>query len=282
MADEHPVAFVLSSAARMVSIEIGMLAALAKHGVHPDLIVGASAGALIGGIFAAQPDVRGVSAVGRFWKNSFAAPGRAGALLLSLLPLVSAKARHKAQESLGDTLDRCLAVTDFEALPVHFECVAFDLKSGVERWFDSGPLKPPLLASAAAPRLAPPVTIGGSVYVDGGMVNPIPVDRAIRLGARTVYVLSVNDLRRPLHLHRTCWESALIETALRHRARKALADPPSGVKVHLLPTGQDRPAEGLALVRLAYGLNFEDPQRDGELRIQRAYRATTRYLQATV
>lgn len=54
---------------------------------------------------------------------------------------------------------------------------------------DSGPLIPAVLASAALPGLYPPVRIDGRDLVDGGVVSNLPVDQALRMGARSVVVL---------------------------------------------------------------------------------------------
>ena len=59
-------------------------------------------------------------------------------------------------------------------------------------------LVPAVLASSAVPGLLPPVPIDGEHFIDGGVVNSIPVGRAVELGATTVWVLQVGRVDRPL------------------------------------------------------------------------------------
>src|SRR5436853_478438 len=82
-----------------------------------------------------------------------------------------------------------------------------------------GVLVPAVLASCAVPGLLPPVEVDGEHYFDGGLVHSIPVGRAIELGARTVYVLQVGRIERPLAPPRRLWEVGLVafEIARRHR-----------------------------------------------------------------
>src|SRR4029077_6801262 len=79
----------------------------------------------------------------------------------------------------------------FEDLDVPFQCVAASIEKAAEHWFSSGPLADAILASAAVPGVLPPVEIDGEHFVDGGIVNSIPISRAVELGATEVYVLQV-------------------------------------------------------------------------------------------
>ena len=76
-------------------------------------------------------------------------------------------------------------------VPVHV--VTTDLDHGVARWWSSGPAPTVLYASACLPGLFPPVVLEGSRHVDGGVLEPVPVRRAVDLDARTVYVLGHVD-----------------------------------------------------------------------------------------
>ncbi len=81
---------------------------------------------------------------------------------------------------------------------VEFQCVAASIERSAEQWFSSGSLVEPILASSSVPGLFPPVEIGGEHYIDGGIVNSIPVRRAFDLGATTIYVLQVGRIERKL------------------------------------------------------------------------------------
>jgi NTE family protein len=117
--------------------------------------------------------------------------------------------------------------------------VAASIERAAEHWFTKGPLIEALLASSAVPALFPPFEIEGEHFYDGGLVNSVPLARAVDLGARDIYVLQVgrieSQLRPPKRLH----EAALIsfEIARRHRFTTAVETLPEGIELHLLPSG---------------------------------------------
>ena len=149
------------------------------------------------------------------------------------------------------------------------------IERAAEHWFADGPVVDAVLASAAVPGIWPPVEIGGEHFIDGGIVNSIPVSRAVALGARRIYVLHVGRLDRPLEPPRWPWEVALVafEVARRHRFLGDLAALPKDIDVHVLPTGQRDPPRFTDLSQFRY--------RDTSgvaARIERAYEASVRYL----
>ena len=79
----------------------------------------------------------------------------------------------------------------------------------------------------------PPVKIGEEHYIDGGIVNSIPVGRGVALGATSIYVLQVGRLERPLQPPRWPWEVGLaaFEVARRHRFAHDLHSLPETVKL---------------------------------------------------
>jgi hypothetical protein len=96
-----------------------------------------------------------------------------------------------------------------------------------------------VLASCAVLGILPPVKIGDEHFIDGGIVNSIPVARAVALGATTIYVLQVGRLEKPLTPPRGPWEVGLVafEVARRHRFACDLTSLPDGIRLHVLPTG---------------------------------------------
>jgi NTE family protein len=155
--------------------------------------------------------------------------------------------------------------------------VAASIERATAHWFSSGPVVPAVLASAAVPGLLPPVRVGEEHFLDGGLVHSIPVGRAVSLGARTVYVLHVGRIERPLEVPRRPWEVGLVafEIARRHRFAEDMASLPPEVTVHVLPAGTDGQVRGADLSQLRY----RDVSRIDE-HIQRAYAATVAYLAA--
>ena len=75
---------------------------------------------------------------------------------------------------------------------------AASIERAAEHWFVAGPIVPAIVASAAVPGLLPPAKVGDEHYLDGGIVNSIPLGRAVALGADVVYVLQVGRIDRPL------------------------------------------------------------------------------------
>jgi len=130
-----------------------------------------------------------------------------------------------------------------------------------------------VLASCAVPGLLPPVAVDGQHYFDGGLVDSIPVGKALALGARTVYVLHVGRIERPLTAPRRPWEVGLVafEIARRHRFHEEMAALPGDVRVHVLPSGADKRPPDLAQLR------YRDRASVGAS-MERAYQASVRYL----
>jgi NTE family protein len=124
----------------------------------------------------------------------------------------------------------------------------------------------------------PPVRIGDEHYLDGGLVNSIPVGRAVALGARVIYVLQVGRIEQPLTPPRRPWEVATVafEIARRHRFASDMARLPDDVEVHVLPTGLGRPGGDRELDNLS-PLAYRNFGRTAG-RIDRAYDATRDYL----
>jgi NTE family protein len=161
---------------------------------------------------------------------------------------------------------------------VPFQCVAASIERTAEHWFTEGVLADVVLASCAVPGVLPPVAIGEEHFIDGGIVNSIPVDRAVRLGAKTVYVLQVGRLEQPLRPPRWPWEVGLVafEVARRHRFATDLVSLADRVALHVLPTGG---SAAPAYNDLAAQLRVRRIARSVPSQIETSYRASLRYLQ---
>jgi NTE family protein len=231
------VAFVLGGGGVLGASEVGMLQALLEGGVVPDLVVGTSVGAINGAVLADAPSGDTVSRLADLWLG-LSGDTVFGGASLSRLRGVARTALHSG-DSLRELLAGHLSAARFEDLAVPFECCAASIQRAAEHWFASGPLVDAVLASCAVPGLFPAVEIDGEHYLDGGLVNSVPVGRAVELGARTVYVLHVGRLERPLEPPRRPWDVATVafEIARRHRFARDMAAVPPDVQVHLLPSG---------------------------------------------
>jgi NTE family protein len=267
-------AFVLGGGGVLGAHEVGMLQALAEAGIRPDVVVGTSVGAINGAFVAADP----AGAAGRLselWKGAHLQRAFSGTLLGRAARLARSGTHLHAIEPLRQMLDDGLPAKDFADLRLPFNCVAASIERASARWFTRGPLVPAVLASCAVPGLLPPVEIDGEHYFDGGLVDSIPVGRAAELGARTVYVLHVGRIERPLAPPERLWEVGLVafEIARRHRFHEEVSSLPDEVTVHVLPSGATPRPPDLAQLRYR-------SKSDVDANIERAYEASVRYLAA--
>jgi len=216
-----------------------MLRALAERGVKPDLVLGTSVGAVNGAFFAADPTLAGVERLTELWRDPTWSERSAGAALRRLGTLARSGTHVQSLGEMRAQLAKLLPVDRVEELQVRFQCVAASIERAAEHWFQTGPLADVVLASCAVPGLLPPVPIDGEHFIDGGIVNSIPVSRAVMLGARRIYVLQVGRVEQPLKPPRWPWEVGLVafEVARRHRFAHDLHSLPDGVELHVLPTG---------------------------------------------
>ena len=252
-----------------------MLHALMKHGVQPDLIVGTSVGALHGAVVASEPSVASVERLEAAWRELAALGVLGSSWFTDATILLRTRTHLRSSDPLRRLAARLLGVETFEDLAVHFECVAACIERSAEHWFSSGPLVDAILASSAVPGILPPVQIDGEHFIDGGLVNSVPLDRALALGADEIFVLHVGRLDQKLSVPRRLRDVAMVafEIARRNRFVRDLARVPAGVSVHVLPTGDPSPPAYNDLTQLRYR-NFRRTDR----RIAWAYAATDAYL----
>jgi NTE family protein len=266
-------AFVLGGGGVLGAAEVGMLRALLERGIKPDLIVGTSVGAVNGAAVAADPTETAIHRLAEVWASPATKEIYGDSYARQLRRFASRSHLHSPAPLLR-MLNRTLGEdTTFADLPVPFQCCAASIERAAEHWFTQGPLVPAVLASSAVPGLLPPVKLDGEHYIDGGVVNSIPVGRAAEQGATTIYVLQVGRVERPLRPPQRHLDVAQVtfEIARRHRFAREMAALAPGVTAHVLPTGgasgDDSP--------LAYR-NLSAAR----TRIERAYRAAGAYLDA--
>ncbi len=246
-------AFVLGGGGKWGAAEIGMLRALVEEDVTPDLVVGTSVGAVNGAMFAADPTRAGLDALVELWRQMARTRAFQGSIITRVKNVGQLRPALNSLEPIRALLRRTFPVARIEELRIPFQCVASSIERSSEEWFTEGDLVEALLASAAVPGLFPPVEIDGEHYYDGGLVNSVPVDRAIALGATQIYVLHVGRIECSLRAPRRIHEAALVafEIARRHRFESLRQNLPGGVTLHVLPTGQ--PLEYTDLRQLRWG-----------------------------
>ncbi len=160
---------------------IGVLEVLETKSIVPEIIAGTSMGALIGGAYAAGIELSKIKEL------AFSVDRESLKKLFSPHPSIYG---FISQERVRDFLVEIFGDRRIEDLPRKFACVATDIKTGEEIVFREGNLVDAVLSSISIPVLFPPVKLNERYLVDGGLVNPVPVDVARKLGAD--YVIAVN------------------------------------------------------------------------------------------
>jgi NTE family protein len=176
------IGLVLGSGAARGFAHIGVMRALQAHGIAPDIIVGTSMGALVGGCYGTkQLDTLETWArsltrrrVIGYLDVRIGGPGLIGGVRLA----------SRLAESIGDAA--------IEDLPIRFAAIATEIGTGHEVWLTRGSLALAIRASYALPGIFPPVYVGGRWLVDGALVNPVPVSAARALGARVVIAVNMD------------------------------------------------------------------------------------------
>ena len=161
---------------------IGVLRKLLEHGIVPDVIVGTSIGAVVGGCYAAK-EMDNLES----WARTLTVRG-----VLSYLDISLSGSGLIGGGHLASQLDSGLKDSRIDDLPIRFAAIATEFNTGHEIWLTRGRLSDALRASYALPGIFPPVLIGGRWLVDGALVNPVPVSAARALGARLVIAVNLN------------------------------------------------------------------------------------------
>jgi NTE family protein len=159
---------------------IGVLKTLANAGIVPDIVVGTSIGAVVGGChLAGQLDALESFAMSLNRRR-----------ILGYLDFNLAGTGLINGDRLTKLLDKHLGPLAIETLPKPFAAITTELNSGNEIWLTKGNLVEAMRASYALPGIFPPVKLDGRWLFDGALVNPIPVNVCRALGAQ--YVIAVN------------------------------------------------------------------------------------------
>jgi NTE family protein len=159
---------------------IGVLKCLSDAGIHPDIVVGTSIGAVVGGCYVADE----LDELEEF------ALGLTRRRILGYLDFNLAGSGLISGQKLCDRLDVKLRDIEIEKLTRRYAAVATEIGTGHEIWLSRGRLVDAMRASYALPGIFKPVQHYGRWLFDGALVNPIPVSVARALGAR--YVIAVN------------------------------------------------------------------------------------------
>ena len=162
---------------------IGILKTLLAHGIVPNVIVGTSIGAVVGGAYAAgHLDTLEQWARGLQMRN-----------ILGYLDIRLNGSGLIGGEKLASQLEATIGSTLIEDLPCKFATVATEVRTGHEIWLTHGRVVDAMRASYALPGIFAPVLIGDRWLVDGALVNPVPVSAARALGAEIVIAANLSS-----------------------------------------------------------------------------------------
>jgi len=176
------IGLVLGSGAARGFAHIGVIHALIDHGIVPDIIVGTSMGALVGGCYANDK----LDAL-ETWARSLTLRR-----IIGYLDVRIGASGLIGGGRLARRLSEAIGTTAIDDLPVRFAAIATEVGTGHEIWLTHGSLVLAMRASYALPGIFPPVHLGGRWLVDGALVNPVPVSAARAFGARVVIAVNLD------------------------------------------------------------------------------------------
>ncbi len=182
-----PFALVLGSGGSRGLAHIGVLEALEDAGLRPDLIIGCSAGAIVGALYAANPDTKWLKKIFLDQKAADFFDFDFDDMFFSLSTNIH----------LRTFLNKNLPVANFEDLQIPFIAIATNLQTGTLTPFFTGPITPTLLASSAVPGVFKPVELYGTYFVDGAVADPVPVQVARDLNADFIVAVDIGQQLPP-------------------------------------------------------------------------------------
>jgi len=195
-------AFVLSGGANLGAEQAGMLVALLEADIRPDVLVGTSIGAANAAYLAADPSLKRARALADLWRNV----RPRDVFPINPVAITRAILRGGAlfpTDPFKRLMEREISYRAIEDAKVPLRIVATAFDDGCEVVFDSGSVLDAVLASTALPGVFAPHEIDGRLYLDGGLVDQVPLGPAIDAGACTLYVLSVGFPCPPPKNHRS-------------------------------------------------------------------------------
>jgi len=162
---------------------IGIMRTLIAHGIVPNVVVGTSIGAVVGGAYAA-----GHLDTLEEWARSLQPRN-----ILGYLDIRLNGSGLIGGDKLAAQLESAIGQTLIEELPLKFATVATEVRTGHEIWLTHGRVVDAMRASYALPGIFSPVLVGDRWLVDGALVNPVPVSAARALGAEIVIAANLSS-----------------------------------------------------------------------------------------
>ncbi len=160
----------------------GVIQALDELGVPVHCVAGTSIGALVGAIFASGTTTSVIDLIPKLeWRK-----------IASIFDVVFPRSGLIDGKRLSDFIRQYVHETRIEDLPIPFSAIATDLATGQEVVLSKGDVIEAVRASMSFPGILTPVRYGDTILVDGGMVNPVPVNIVRKMGAEVVIAVDLN------------------------------------------------------------------------------------------
>lgn len=181
-------AFVFAGGGSFGAIQVGMLRALASHGIAADMVFGSSVGALNGAYYAGTPTVEGIRQLEMIWRglrrdDVFPVTWR------TLLGFALRRDFLVTSEGLRQLIDKHLPYRNLQDAKIPMHVVATDVLSGETVVLSKGSAADAIMASAAIPAAFAPVHIENLYLADGAISSNTPVRVAVALGAKRLIIL---------------------------------------------------------------------------------------------
>src|SRR6478735_10986833 len=162
---------------------IGIVRTLVAHGIVPNVVVGTSIGAVVGGAYAT-----GHLDTLEEWARRLQPRN-----ILGYLDIRLNGSGLIGGDKLAAQLEAAIGPILIEDLPMKFATVATEVRTGHEIWLTHGRMVEAMRASYALPGIFSPVLVGDRWLVDGALVNPVPVSAARALGAEIVIASNLSS-----------------------------------------------------------------------------------------
>jgi len=181
---------------------IGVIKALEAQGIHPEIVTGTSAGSVVAALYA--------TGMNGFELNKLALTMDEAAIADWALPFGTKFGGWLKGEALQNYVNRLVKNRPIESMKLPLGIVATNLKTGERILFRRGNTGQAVRASSSVPGVFQPVSIGGQDYVDGGLVEPVPVDSAREMGAD--FIIAVNISADPSSQKNNGQSGVLLQT----------------------------------------------------------------------
>ena len=162
---------------------VGVIQALEEAGIHPEFVVGTSAGSLVAALYASGKNSAQLKKVADSMEEA--------EITDWMIPIFNRGALRG--EALARYVNTQVGGQSIESMNIPLGIVATDLQSGEAMLFRRGSTGTAVRASSAVPGVFQPVKVGGREYVDGGLVSPVPVKQAREMGANFVIAVDISS-----------------------------------------------------------------------------------------